>query len=126
MNDSSNQNQDGRAEGLRAAFRAASSSAAPLSTQRSVLRIPQEKTASRLDLHLHDVRDDSGVPARVDAEVWKLRDPSGRTPAVSGGRRLRRLRDAGSLTALPADQAEAWSAVWQQARALRGAREGAR
>ncbi len=64
---------DDMAEGLRAAF------GGELPPQRSsVHRVLQEKTGSRLDLHLHDRDEESDVPVKIDDEAKALRDPSGR------------------------------------------------
>jgi serine/threonine-protein kinase len=44
----------------------------------SVLQRLQQKAGSRLDVHLHDASDDSGVPVKVDDASKALRDPTGR------------------------------------------------
>ena len=82
MNEFQDHDQDRISEGLRAAFGAGSTPGDSPAAYRSVLRILQQRTASRLDLHLHDVGDDSSVPVRVDDEVRELRDPSGRYQIV--------------------------------------------
>jgi serine/threonine-protein kinase len=61
------------AEGLKAAF---GSESPP--QRSSVHRVLQEKTGSRLDLHLHDRDEESDVPVKIDDEAKALRDPSGR------------------------------------------------
>jgi serine/threonine-protein kinase len=61
------------AEGLKAAF-----GGAPPPQRSSVHRVLQEKTGSRLDLHLHDRDEESDVPVKIDDEAKALRDPSGR------------------------------------------------
>ena len=71
MNDPADPKQDKLSTGLRAAFGAPSSpsevpseesSGAALPVHASVLQILQEKTASLLGLHLHDVDEESSVP----------------------------------------------------------------